>query len=166
MRYLKENTQNALVQLATYLTTNHLTISCAESCTGGGLAYAFTSLPGSSAWFKHSVVTYSNEAKQAMVGVSEETLAQYGAVSAQTVAEMALGVVSQVGADIGISISGIAGPDGGSTDKPVGTVWFGFVVNDVVNTKQLCFAGDRDAVRLQSIEYAIEQVVHLLSIHK
>jgi len=83
-----------------------------------------------------------------MVGVSEETLAQYGAVSAQTVAEMALGVVSQVGADIGISISGIAGPDGGSTDKPVGTVWFGFVVNDVVNTKQLCFAGDRDAVRL------------------
>ena len=114
MRYLKENTQTALAQLATYLTMHNLTISCAESCTGGGLAYAFTSLPGSSIWFKHSVVTYSNEAKQIMVGVTDTTLKQYGAVSEQTVAEMAHGVVHQVGANIGISISGIAGPDGGS----------------------------------------------------
>ena len=164
MRYLKENTQNVLVQLATYLTTNQLTISCAESCTGGGLAYAFTSLPGSSAWFKHSVVTYSNEAKQAMVGVSCDTLTRYGAVSAQTVSEMANGVVSQVGADIGISISGIAGPDGGSVEKPVGTVYFGFVVNGVTYTQHMCFAGDREDVRQQSIDYAIEQIVHLLSI--
>ena len=164
MRYLKENTQTVLGQLATYLAANQLTISCAESCTGGGLAYAFTSLPGSSMWFKHSVVTYSNEAKQAMVGVSSDTLAQYGAVSEQTVSEMARGVVSLVGADIGISISGVAGPDGGSVEKPVGTVWFGFVVNSVTYTQHRCFAGDREGVRQQSIEYAIEQVVHLLGI--
>lgn len=164
MRYLKENTQTALAQLATYLTMHNLTISCAESCTGGGLAYAFTSLPGSSIWFKHSVVTYSNEAKQTMVGVSDTTLKQYGAVSEQTVVEMAHGVVHQVGANIGISISGIAGPDGGSAEKPVGTVWFGFVLNGISHTRKMYFVGDREAVRLQAIEYAIEQIVELLPI--
>jgi len=162
MSYLKENTQIALHRLAQVLTARGLTISCAESCTGGGLAYAFTALPGSSAWFERSAVTYANQAKTQMVNVPESTLQRYGAVSAETVEAMAVGVVTQLSADIGISISGVAGPDGGSDEKPVGTVWFGFALPGQVSTVQRCFVGDREAIRKQAIEFAIETVVQLL----
>ena len=162
MSYLKENTQIALHRLAQVLTARGLTISCAESCTGGGLAYAFTALPGSSAWFERSAVTYANIAKTQMVNVPESTLQRYGAVSAETVEAMAVGVVTQLSADIGISISGVAGPDGGSDEKPVGTVWFGFALPGQVSTVKQCFVGDREAIRKQAIEFAIEIVVQLL----
>lgn len=161
--YLKENTQIALHRLAQELVARGLTISCAESCTGGGLAYAFTALPGSSAWFERSAVTYANDAKTQMVGVPKSTLVQFGAVSEQTVIAMAQGVVEQLHADIGISISGVAGPDGGSPDKPVGTVWFGFALAGEIYTSLQCFAGDREAVRKQAIEFAIEKVVQLIT---
>ena len=162
MSYLKENTQIALYRLAEVLSARGLTISCAESCTGGGLAYAFTALPGSSTWFKCSVVTYANEAKTQMVGVPESTLQQFGAVSEQTVIAMAQGVVEHLHADIGISISGVAGPDGGSPEKPVGTVWFGFALAGEIYASKQCFAGDREAVRKQAIEFAIEKIVQLI----
>ncbi len=162
MSYLKENTQIALHRLAEVLIQRGLTISCAESCTGGGLAYAFTALPGSSTWFKCSVVTYANEAKTQMVSVPESTLQQFGAVSEQTVIAMAQGVVEHFHADIGISISGVAGPDGGSPEKPVGTVWFGFSLAGEIYASKQCFAGDREAVRKQAIEFAIEKIVQLI----
>jgi nicotinamide-nucleotide amidase len=163
MSYLKENTQIALHRLADVLIQRGLTISCAESCTGGGLAYAFTALPGSSTWFKCSAVTYANEAKTQMVGVPECTLQQFGAVSEQTVIAMAQGVVEHLHADIGISISGVAGPDGGSPEKPVGTVWFGFAFAGEIYASKQCFAGDREAVRKQAIEFAIEKIVQLIA---
>lgn len=162
MSYLKENTQIALHRLAEVLIQRGLTISCAESCTGGGLAYAFTALPGSSTWFKCSVVTYANEAKTQMVSVPESTLQQFGAVSEQTVIAMAQGVVEHFHADIGISISGVAGPDGGSREKPVGTVWFGFALAGEIYASKQCFAGDREAVRKQAIEFAIEKILQLI----
>ncbi|MDU0356151.1 nicotinamide-nucleotide amidohydrolase family protein [Paraglaciecola aquimarina] len=137
-------------------------ISCAESCTGGGVGFAITSTAGSSQWFEKGFITYSNEAKQAMLGVQQNTLIEYGAVSAQTVEEMARGAAQQASANVAISVSGIAGPDGGTADKPVGTVWFGFFVRDQVVTKKQQFNGGREAVRMKAIEFALSNTVKLL----
>jgi nicotinamide-nucleotide amidase len=135
-------------------------ISCAESCTGGGLAFALTSVAGSSQWFKQSFVTYCNEAKQTMLGVDSATLEKHGAVSQQTVEQMALGCAARANAELAVSISGIAGPGGGSDDKPVGLVWFGFSLDgNITSTKQV-FSGDREQVRLQAIEFALDYVNH------
>lgn len=142
-------------QLGDILRHQGWTISCAESCTGGGIAYALTSVAGSSQWFNQSWVTYSNEAKQQRLGVTEATLAQFGAVSEQTVAQMVTGVVKNSGADIAVSVSGIAGPGGGTATKPVGTVWFGFMVKGALITQCCRFDGDRLSVREQAINYAI-----------
>lgn len=139
-----------------------LTVSCAESCTGGGIAYAFTSVSGSSDWFNQSWVTYSNEAKQRLLGVSANTLEKFGAVSQQTVEEMVKGVIAKSGADAGISVSGIAGPGGGSAEKPVGTVWFGFIVNGSLFTEKQLFSGDRTAVREKAICFAINTLYQRL----
>ena len=116
--------QQALVQqLATIATQQKLIISTAESCTGGLIAAVCTDLAGSSVWFDRGFVTYSNEAKQDLLGVTEETLLGQGAVSAATVAQMAQGALARSKATIAVSVSGIAGPGGGTLDKPVGTVW-------------------------------------------
>ncbi len=117
-----------VAELADLLLEKKWTITTAESCTGGLVAAMLTDRPGSSAWFKQSVVTYSNEAKVNLLGVDEETLRQYGAVSAPVVEAMAHGALLNAGANIAVSISGIAGPDGGTVDKPVGTVWIGWAV--------------------------------------
>lgn len=138
------------------------TVSSAESCTGGGVAFAFTSVTGSSDWFNQSWVTYSNEAKQQELGVSEHTLAQYGAVSEQTVKEMAQGVCRRSGAQIAVTVSGIAGPGGGSEEKPVGTVWFGFVCGDNVAQVKQVFSGDRNQVRSAAIHFAISHLLKML----
>ncbi|SLM62000.1 MULTISPECIES: nicotinamide-nucleotide amidase [Dickeya] len=131
-------------------------ITCAESCTGGWLAKAITDIAGSSAWFDYGFVTYSNQAKQDLIGVQPQTLAQYGAVSQNVVAEMAAGARHRARANIAVSISGIAGPDGGTPDKPVGTVWFGFATDSAdVATCVMQFKGDRDAVRLQAVAFAL-----------
>lgn len=144
------------------LRQKHWSLSCAESCTGGGVAYALTSVAGSSDWFNQSYVTYSNQAKQTLVGVSGETLEQFGAVSSQVVSEMAIGTAQYSGAQCTAAISGIAGPGGGSTAKPVGTVWFGFYFNGVTDTLCRQFAGDREAVRTQAIELVIATLHHRL----
>lgn len=137
-------------------------ISCAESCTGGGVGYAITSISGSSAWFKKGYITYSNDAKQALLGVSEHTLTQHGAVSAQTVEEMATGAAKLANAEVAIAISGVAGPDGGTADKPVGTVWFGFFINGHSTSQKQLFTGNRQDVRIKAIEYALSNTLMLL----
>ena len=139
------------------------TVSSAESCTGGGVAFAFTSVSGSSDWFNQSWVTYSNEAKQRELGVTEATLSQYGAVSEQTVKEMAQGVCRKSGAELAVTVSGIAGPGGGSDEKPVGTVWFGFVCGEKSAQIKQVFSGNRDQVRSAAIAFAISYLVKMLS---
>ena len=132
------------------------TITTAESCTGGWIAKVITDIAGSSSWFERGFVTYSNEAKSQMIGVKPETLAAHGAVSEPVVVEMAIGALKAARSDYAISVSGIAGPDGGSDEKPVGTVWFGFAsVNGQGITRRECFPGDRDAVRSQATAYAL-----------
>ncbi len=139
------------------LKVKRATVTCAESCTGGWIAKIFTDISGSSAWFERGFVTYSNEAKQELVGVSAGSLAQYGAVSEAVVREMAQGAQLAARADYAVSVSGIAGPDGGSADKPVGTVWFGFAgPGGVVVAKRQQFQGDREAVRRQSVAFALQ----------
>jgi nicotinamide-nucleotide amidase len=136
-------------------------ITCAESCTGGWVAKVLTDIAGSSAYFDRGFVTYSNTAKYDLLGVGETTLANYGAVSEVVVREMALGALSAANADFAVSISGIAGPDGGSVDKPVGTVWFAFAAREgqMLACKQI-FSGDRDAVRLQAVVFALQTLLN------
>ena len=133
------------------------TVTTAESCTGGWIAKAITDIAGSSAWFERGFVTYSNEAKSQMIGVSEATLRDNGAVSEPVVVEMAIGALKAARAHFAVSISGIAGPDGGSEEKPVGTVWFAFAsASGEGITRRECFSGDRDAVRRQATAYALQ----------
>lgn len=134
-------------------------ITCAESCTGGLVAAYITEIPGSSSYFDRGFVTYSNQAKHELLGVAWQTLTQWGAVSEQTVREMAIGALEAADADISISISGIAGPDGGTPDKPVGTVWFGWAHRDGrILVEKMHFAGDRQQVRQQAAKYALAAV--------
>ena len=143
-------------QVGLALKARGATLTTAESCTGGWIAKAITDIAGSSAWFERSFVTYSNEAKSQMIGVREVTLEQYGAVSEQVVIEMAIGALRAARADFAISVSGIAGPDGGSAEKPVGTVWFGIAtVAGQGITQRECFEGDRESVRRQATAYAL-----------
>lgn len=133
------------------------TVTTAESCTGGWVAKVITDIAGSSAWFERGFVTYSNEAKAQMIGVREPTLIEHGAVSEPVVIEMAIGALRAARADYAISVSGIAGPDGGSAEKPVGTVWFGFATAQGEGiTRRECFSGDRESVRRQATVYALK----------
>lgn len=144
-----------LQTIAEHLTSRRQTVTCAESCTGGLLAGALTSIPGSSQWFHQSFVTYSNQAKQDRLGVMPDTLLKHGAVSRETVYEMARGAKAVAQADYALSISGIAGPSGGSAAKPVGTVWFGLATPEGSFEQIALFTGDREAVRAQAVEYAL-----------
>jgi nicotinamide-nucleotide amidase len=146
-------------------------IATAESCTGGWIAKAFTDLGGSSRWFECGWVTYSNAAKIRDIGVEARTLDEHGAVSEPTAREMASGALRVSGADIAIAVSGIAGPDGGSAEKPVGTVWFcvGQRVDDsvpfVLRSEGRLFGGDREAIRRLSVEHALKLVLHGVAQH-
>lgn len=135
----------------------------AESCTGGGLAYFLTSIAGSSDWFERGFVTYSNASKEELLGVQAETLEQFGAVSEETALEMAMGAINQSAAQLSMAITGIAGPDGGSPQKPVGTVWFGWKAGFAEpEAKKFQFSGDRSEIREQSIQVAIKQLLACL----
>lgn len=141
-----------------------LRLVVAESCTGGWLAKVLTDLPGSSDWFDRGYVTYSNQAKQSMLGVSGETLAAHGAVSEETVAEMTRGALRDSGADIALAVSGIAGPGGGSAQKPVGTVCFAWQGRDAEpRVARALFDGDREQVRRQSVAYLLARLDEMLS---
>lgn len=155
---LHQKAKKHLETIAQICTDRGLKLSCAESCTGGGLAFVLTEVAGASKWFEQSFVTYANSAKTNLVAVPQLTLNTHGAVSVQTVEAMALGVCKTAHADIGIAISGIAGPDGGSPEKPVGTVWFGLATANQVVAERVVFAGDRTAVRVQAIEHALAMI--------
>ena len=138
-------------------------IATAESCTGGWIAKSCTDLAGSSEWFERGFVTYSNEAKQDMLGISKATISDFGAVSEQTVSAMAKGTLINSQADWAIAISGVAGPGGGSKINPVGSVWFAWMnANQDLHTSKKQFSGDREAVRKQSVDYALEELIKLL----
>ncbi len=150
-------------QLGAALKARGWKLVTAESCTGGWIAQAVTAVAGSSEWFDRGYVTYSNTAKRDELGVSESTLRIFGAVSEQTVAEMALGALERSGCDIAVSVSGIAGPGGGSPQKPVGTVCFAWALRGD-NQPQLAtrvFAGDRTSVREQSVVLALQTLLGL-----
>jgi nicotinamide-nucleotide amidase len=137
-------------------------VSLAESCTGGWVAKMLTDIPGCSQWFERGYVTYSNEAKQQVLGVQAATLEAFGAVSRETVREMAAGALAASSADMAVAISGIAGPDGGTTEKPVGLVWFGIAeCRERIEGREEShqFAGDRDMVRRAAVACALELMI-------
>jgi len=150
-------------ELGQLLLRKNCSITTAESCTGGGISYALTAVAGSSAYLDRSFITYSNKAKQQMLAVKSATLLQFGAVSEETVVEMARGAASAAAAEVAIAVSGIAGPAGGSLQKPVGTVCFGFAVQGHVVSTTLLLAGDREQIRQQSIDFALQQTILLLT---
>ncbi len=135
----------------------------AESCTGGGLAEILTRIPGSSVWFERGFVSYSNESKQELLSVSTETLEQFGAVSEETAIAMAEGALKNSRADYSVSITGIAGPGGGTEGKPVGTVCFAWVKrNEGGSAARLCFDGDRLKIREQACLLAMQGLIDML----
>jgi len=150
-------------ELGQLLLRKKCSITTAESCTGGGLAYWLTAIAGSSAYVDRGFITYSNKAKQQLLGVRSATLLQFGAVSEETVREMAEGAAKVAAAQVAVAISGVAGPGGGSAVKPVGTVCFGFVVQGKVSTQRLLFNGDRQQIRQQAIDHALQQCILLLT---
>lgn len=149
-------------RLINLLTEKKLHISTAESCTGGLLSAMLTDVPGASAVIDECIVTYSNEAKMRELNVKSDTLDKYGAVSVETAKEMCVGICEHTGAEVGIGITGIAGPGGGTAEKPVGTVCIGVCVLGKTEVKRCKFDGDRSSVREQSCEWAIEKAVAML----
>ena len=151
-------------QLVNKLIENNWHISCAESCTGGLVASRIVNVANASKVFNVSFVTYANEAKIKYLGVSPETIAKYGVVSEEVVSEMAAGVAKETDADVGIAISGIAGPGGGTEKKPVGMVCFGFYINGKIITRTCQFGNPgRNEVRALSTEYALQTALELIS---
>jgi nicotinamide-nucleotide amidase len=143
-------------EVATEVLQRKLTLVTAESCTGGWIAKTLTDLPGSSAWFDAGVVTYSYEAKEALLGVNPRTLEHAGAVSEETVLEMVSGALARFGAGVAVAVTGIAGPSGGTPGKPVGTVWIGWKRRGGYGHARLFhFPGDREAVRRQTVAAAL-----------
>ena len=137
-------------------------LATAESCTGGMIAAACTDLAGSSRWFDRGFVSYSNEAKTAMLGVPKAVIDVHGAVSEEVVRAMAFGAARQSQAKLSVAVTGIAGPGGGSPDKPVGTVWFGFSAARQLTSEMRCFAGDRATVRAATVRHALQRLLALL----
>ena len=151
-------------QLAKLLLQQQKLLAVAESCTGGWLAKCLTDIAGSSQWFERGFVSYSNAAKQEMLGVQAATLAVEGAVSEAVVLEMVEGTLEYSRADIAVAISGIAGPGGGAPGKPVGTVCFAWAVKDSIHHKDTrYFEGDREAVRQQSVACALQGLLDVLA---
>lgn len=145
------------------LQSQQLKLVTAESCTGGGLSYWLTSIPGSSAWFERGFVTYSDAAKSELLAVPQEIIAEFGAVSEQTARAMAEGAIRRSQSDISIAITGIAGPGGGSAQKPVGTVWIAYAGRHLKTIAEVNhFPGDRQAVRNESIIRGLEKLADIL----
>lgn len=149
--------------LGKHLLKHHWQCAVAESCTGGSLAAAITDYPGSSQWFDRGFVTYSNDAKQQMLSVSSDTLTRFGAVSEETVCAMAEGALQASSAQLTVAISGIAGPDGGSIEKPVGTVWIAWASHSKpTHAQRYLLQGDRSAIREQSVNEALRGLIAMI----
>jgi nicotinamide-nucleotide amidase len=164
MTMAREDIARLVTELADALRARGWHLASAESCTGGMIAAACTDLAGSSDWFERGVVSYSNEAKTALLGVSPGLLEQHGAVSEPVARAMAEGMQRSSGADLAVAVTGIAGPAGGTPAKPVGTVWFGFAQRDAggsvhIGSERCCFDGDRAQVRSATVEHALRGLV-------
>lgn len=155
---------HALAQtIAAALVERGLMLVAAESCTGGWIAKILTDLPGSSAWFECGVVAYSYEAKEALLGVNPHTLEHHGAVSQETAVEMVSGALARYGASVAVAVTGVAGPSGGTREKPVGTVWIAWKRRGGYARAELFhFGGDREAVRRQTVARALEGIKKIL----
>lgn len=149
--------------LAQLLRNNHLWLGVAESCTGGLLSHRITSIPGASEYFKGGVISYSNEVKMGVLGVASATLDEFGAVSEQTVLEMAAGARNVLQADIGLSVSGIAGPGGGTIEKPVGTTWIGLSTEDRESAVKFLFSGSRFEIIKQAADAVMQLAADYLT---
>ena len=158
-----ESLQKLSAAVVNDLTEAGKAVSTAESCTGGWVAKSITDIPGSSAVFQYGIVSYSNGAKESILGVKNESLEKHGAVSKPVVEEMAKGVLRLSGADIAVAVSGVAGPDGGTDEKPVGTVWFAWAMRDGakarVDTHCAHFKGDRDLIRELTVAHALQGIL-------
>ena len=158
-----ESLQKLSAAVVAVLTKAGKAVSTAESCTGGWVAKSITDIAGSSAVFHYGIVSYSNGAKESILGVKNETIEEHGAVSKPVVEEMAKGVLHLSGADISVAVSGVAGPDGGTDEKPVGTVWFAWAVRDGakerVETHCASFEGDRDLIRELTVAHALQGIL-------
>ena len=144
--------------LSELLVANGLTISVAESCTGGALSHTITSIPGASSYFDCGYITYSNQSKTEMLGVDIQAIKTYGAVSEEVALEMVIGLANKSHSDVAVSITGVAGPTGGTPEKPVGTVCFGFSCDGKTSTSTKLFSGDRRSIVSQSVSYALKQL--------
>ena len=149
-------------QIADVLQQKHWMLATAESCTGGMIAAACTDVAGSSAWFERGFVTYSNEAKTDLLGVDASLIATQGAVSQAVVEAMAAGAVARSKAQVSVAVTGVAGPGGGTPDKPVGTVWLGWSVGGQIRSERRQFDGDRAEVRAATVQHALQTLVLLL----
>ena len=159
------NTVDTAKALADLLLTQDWKIALAESCTGGLVCATLTELPGSSDWFERGYITYSNQAKSEDIDVSQNLIEQHGAVSDQVARAMALGAKQNSGSDIALSITGIAGPTGGSPEKPVGTVCFAWLLaNDQMISETKHFEGDRQKIRQQACDFSLRKLLDLLRI--
>jgi len=167
MQQQREINRAQAEQLAVALSARGLRLVTVESCTGGLVAATLTSLPGSSNWFEGAFVTYRLSAKTRMVGVEPQLLAASGAVSEPTARAMAEGALQACDADLSVSITGVAGPDGGDIITPVGTVWFGWALRapeiQCIQTAEMEFPGDRSAVRVQAVNAAIDGLLQILN---
>jgi nicotinamide-nucleotide amidase len=164
---MESSTPPTLLQLSSLLGEKLLAhgwrIATAESCTGGGIAAAITAIAGSSSWFEYGIVSYANSAKEKLLHVNPQTLLEHGAVSQAVAEEMVAGVLALSGADIAVAVSGVAGPSGGTAEKPVGTVWFawGFASGEI-RSECFHFAGDRAAVQSQAVVQGLGGLLKLL----
>lgn len=156
-------TTTPVERLAKQLQQRRWMLATAESCTGGLIAGACTDLSGSSNWFERGFVTYSNEAKTELLGVAAELIERHGAVSAEVASAMAGGALTRSRAQVAVAVTGVAGPTGGTPDKPVGLVWFGFALPDRVVTEKMHFPGDRTAVRAATVRHALARLLELTS---
>ncbi|OHX10863.1 damage-inducible protein CinA [Chromobacterium sphagni] len=160
------NSKQLAADLGAILLGRGESVATAESCTGGLIAAALTDIPGSSAWFSHGIVSYGNQAKQQLLGVQASSLIDHGAVSEMVVREMAAGVQALADADWAVAVSGIAGPDGGSPEKPVGLVWLAIAhPGGQVEAWHCHFSGDREAVRLKTVQEALTQLMQRIHGH-
>jgi nicotinamide-nucleotide amidase len=151
-----------LVPLSARLIAQNVMLATAESCTGGWIAKCCTDYAGSSTWFERGFVTYSNAAKREMLGVSEKMLEEQGAVSEAVALAMVAGAIKKSEATVAVSVTGIAGPDGGSVEKPVGTVCFAWSFNGMAQAQTCQFDGDRNSVREQTVRHALEHLLELV----
>jgi len=160
---MNENPSNLITRLAALLSEKQLKACTAESCTGGLIAKSMTDFPGSSDWFECGFVTYSNAAKTRMIGVPDSLISQYGAVSEAVASAMASGALRHSAADCSMAVTGIAGPAGGSQDKPVGTVWIAVATENQTLVQKYLFAGDRDAIRQATMVQALRNLLQLIN---